>query len=438
MTESKNQGLLIDKITDKVSDSKLTRALFLGATLSSGASLVTACTPPPAEVAPLPSNMTGTEPPHIEHSVTEEATSMPTPSRPDMAGGSYSSEQQVLIENGSFAEMEQSLSAWTKYWANAENNPFHPETTDLHFKYVFDNGDSKSAGVCLESSAYTNVCFALPVINGEIIKAPPTTSGSYDIPVGYGPLEMSLTMSADQVSALKLDESLINSVLGYENGGWVRIKNGEVVATLDLESAQWKKESLIKGNIFQDPQTEADFATLVESPSPIDDPVNFAKWQDEYLNQIYEKLTTWSGTPVGVENIGIDFNGQRFDFMKENLQPIASYKFKWQGQEILTKTFILKDTKGNLVPFSVTYTTPDSPVFNFKDISYKTPSSEIGMTIRYGWNNYMKVSFTDPFIDAFLPEDTTNNWRKVLNSDSTLEERELFSRTPFVIDSFGN
>ena len=80
MTETKNgkdQPLLIDKITDKVSDSKLTRALFLGATLSSGASLVTACTPPPAEVAPLPSNMTGTEPPHIEHSATVEASLTP-------------------------------------------------------------------------------------------------------------------------------------------------------------------------------------------------------------------------------------------------------------------------------------------------------------------------------------------------------------------------
>jgi hypothetical protein len=391
------------------------------------------------ESAPTPGNTA--ESPYVKYTPTTvetaAATLLPTPTRPDMAGGVYSSEQQSLIENGAFKNTEQALTAWFKYWANATNNPFQTETTDIHFKYVFDS-TGKSAGICMESMAYSNKCFTMPIINGKVAEVPPTVSGEYTIPVGYGPLEMSDQLTADQVSTLKLDESLSGSVLGYENGGWVRYKNGEVVAVLDLASAQWKENSLIEGNIFQDPQTEADLATVVESPSPIDKPSDFAKWQDEYLNQIYEKLTTWSGTPVGVENIGIDFNGQRFDFMKENLQPIASYKFKWQGQEILTKTFILKDTKGNLVPFSVTYTTPDSPVFNFKDISYKTPSSEIGMTIRYGWNNYMKVSFTDPFIDAFLPEDTTNNWRKVLNSDSTLEERELFSRTPFVIDSFGN
>ena len=52
------------------------------------------------------------------------------------------------------------------------------------------------------------------------------------------------------------------------------------------------EKPLIEGNIFFDPQSEKDFARVVESPSPIDNPEEFAVWQDEYLKQVNEKLKT--------------------------------------------------------------------------------------------------------------------------------------------------
>ncbi len=44
-------------------------------------------------------------------------------------------------------------------------------------------------------------------------------------------------------------------------------------------------ESLIQGDIFQDPQSKEEFDTVVLAPSPIDDPENFARFQAEYLNK---------------------------------------------------------------------------------------------------------------------------------------------------------
>lgn len=189
-----------------------------------------------AESAPTPGN--NAESPYVKYTPTVEAASLPMPTRPDMAGGPYNSDQQYLIEVGVFKETEDALTSWFDYWANATNNPFHPETTDLHFKYVF-SADNNNSGVCLESSAYPGVCFALPIINGEVAEVPPTVSGEYTIPVGFGPLEMSDQLTVDQVSVLKLDTSLADSVLGYENGGWVRIKDGKVVGNLDLKIASW-------------------------------------------------------------------------------------------------------------------------------------------------------------------------------------------------------
>ncbi|MFA6007198.1 MAG: hypothetical protein WC784_00945 [Candidatus Shapirobacteria bacterium] len=199
-------------------------------------------------------------------------------------------------------------------------------------------------------------------------------------------------------------------------------------------------ESLIEGNIFQDPQTEADFVTVVESPSPIDKPTDFAKWQDEYLRQIDEKLKTWSGTPITLDNIGYMSGGGDIFFHKKIWQSIASYKFSWQGKEILTKTFVAKDQNGNLVPFSVTYTTSNSPVFS-QDSGYNTPAEAIGMAMRYEWER-AKESVTDPFIDTFLPNRDKNTdsaaWARFFAGMGTSDDAEKTSRARFIIEDFGN
>ena len=49
---------------------------------------------------------------------------------------------------------------------------------------------------------------------------------------------------------------------------------------------------------FFDPQSEADFLKVIESPSPIDDPVDYAKWDVGYLAAVNAKLATWTGASI--------------------------------------------------------------------------------------------------------------------------------------------
>ncbi|MFA6007199.1 MAG: hypothetical protein WC784_00950 [Candidatus Shapirobacteria bacterium] len=433
----------IDKFADRVSHSRFIKGLLLGTAVVAVTDFLNACTPQPAETAPMPSGTASAESPYVKYTPTTEATqvvtSVATPTRPDMAGGAYSAEEQSLIEKGTFKDTEDALKSWFKYWAGAANNPFHPETTDIHFKYVFDSS-GKSAGVCMESSAYSGLCFALPIINGEVAKVPPTTSGKeYTIPVGYGPLQLSDQLSASQVSALKLDESLTGSILGYQDGGWVRIKNGEAVATLDLVSAQWKEKSLIEGNIFQDPQTEADFATVVESPSPIDKPSDFAKWQDEYLRQIDEKLKTYTGPSIDSKKIMISFENSRYLIDSDIWPVISSYKFIWNGKEILTKTYVVKDGQNNLIPISVTYTTSDSPAF-YTDMGYKTPTGKAFLYLYYAWTDSLKSRYTDIFLEKFMPvkNDNLDAQSRVWSGTGTSSDLDIVKSSRFFCGGFGN
>lgn len=231
--------------TQEVESHKHRRTIRVVSAVGAGAFLVTACSPAVIKFTSTPETdltaTTGLTQSTATKEATVVATEVPTPTRPDMSGGPYNSAEQALIENGSFKDTEAELTAWFGYWANATNNPFHPETTDIHFKYVFSL-DDKSAGVGLESSAYPGICFYLPIINGEVSKLPPTATGDYTVPLGFGPLQLSDELTTEQVSVLKIDTALVGSVLGWENGNWVRIKNGQVVGTLDMASATWKAE----------------------------------------------------------------------------------------------------------------------------------------------------------------------------------------------------
>ena len=64
---------------------------------------------------------------------------------------------------------------------------------------------------------------------------------------------------------------------------------------------------LVQGNIFFDPLTVEDFSRVAQAPSPIDNPTDFAKWQDEYLKQVNEKLKTYQGYSISTDGIRIDF-----------------------------------------------------------------------------------------------------------------------------------
>ena len=193
------------------------------------------------------------------------------------------------------------------------------------------------------------------------------------------------------------------------------------------------EESLIKGNIFFDPQSEADFDKVVESPSPIDEPDKFAAWQDEYLKMIEEKLETYDSTTISGKSIGIMFESSILTVSSKDWPVIAAYKFAWEGQEILSKTLVFKDSQGNLVPVSVTYSTLDSLLFN-SSLNYITPSNKEGY-FRYAWTEDLRKLFSEKFAEIFLPLENTNlnAQRRAFSGSGDSKDRDVLSRSRFII-----
>ena len=197
--------------------------------------------------------------------------------------------------------------------------------------------------------------------------------------------------------------------------------------------------SLIKGNIFFDPQSEADFPMVVESPSPIDEPEKFAAWQDEYLKMIEEKLDIYTGSSIDASVTSALYESSAFEFASEDWPVIASYKFKWQGHEMLTKTFAVRNKNGNLIPLSVTYTTPDSLIFD-SVMMYKTLSGGLFMKVYFGWNDRVKSLINDIFIDSYLSNSdygvVVDAMRRFCAGTDTEADRKLISSAHLVVSKF--
>jgi len=194
-----------------------------------------------------------------------------------------------------------------------------------------------------------------------------------------------------------------------------------------------KEKSLIEGNIFFDPQSEADFDKVVESPSPIDEPEKFAAWQDEYLKMIEEKLETYEGSTIDAVRMAISFDASAFSVGSKDWPVIAAYKFAWKEHEILTKTFVFKDSQGNLMPVSATYTTSDSILFNL-GLSYNTPILKEG-NFRYAWTERIREVISDKFAEIFLPIENTNldAQRRAFFGSGDSDDRDVLSRSRFMI-----
>lgn len=215
-------------------------------------------TPPGASLEPTAATQT--------NEVAQEATSVPTPTRPDFeggAGGPYTPEQIQRITNGEFSDQENALENWTRYWGAAENGPFRPETKDLHYRYLFDDGGN--CFVLLEASGEgrEGKLFALPIRDGLFMAVPPETpEGGFEIPEGFGPL-------------------MLAGSVAYRDGGLVRLDDdGGVSERLNLETARWETarflsllpetlEGVREGNVLRRDHLEEDLATLLEKEKQV-------------------------------------------------------------------------------------------------------------------------------------------------------------------------
>lgn len=214
------------------SGKKISRRAFLGVSTVTIAGLVlSSCKPLPINATEILPTVTSGGQNSNETSTTKEATAIPTPTRPEEIGGAggsiYTPDQMDMISNGEFLNQENQYKQWqNNYWGLADNAPFNLKTKELHYVYLFD---ANKAFVILKAGGdYEGRTFALPIKNGVFMIAPPTTpKGNFNIPVGFGPLEVSGG----------------NYTLAFKNGVLVRIDSkGNIVEKLNMKTASWEKE----------------------------------------------------------------------------------------------------------------------------------------------------------------------------------------------------
>ncbi len=186
-----------------------------------------------ATITPTP-RPSQTMPPSPTVTPSSTATPQPTatPAYSVGEGGKYTPAQQALIGSEQARVQREALLKWLNgYWIHFSNRPFAENAPDLNFISVFDDpSDPKSAGVLLQAGGeHEGKTFYLPVgDDGQYMMVPPELpEDKTDVPVGYGPLEVSAG-----------DKGL---VLAFKDNNWVRVDGkGNVVERINLETKQWE------------------------------------------------------------------------------------------------------------------------------------------------------------------------------------------------------
>lgn len=332
--------------------------------------------------------------------------------------------QEALNQSPEALAQQERFQRWLDYWVQFDNRPFAPGSVDIHKKYVYNDPQNPTEVIMLLEVGgpdYKNATFLPPHNADGPIDYPPEVSGS-EIAPGLGPMEIDLNKDGTVTRAYQ--------------GTLARFDfQGNLVET--LVGNHWEAESLIKGNIFQDPQSKKEFDTVVLAPSPIDDPENFTLFQEEYLKQVYEKLKTYTGPTISDEYTGIDYNTGRLVFISPKWPVISSYKFKFQNEELLTKTFVYMDKRnGELVPLSFTY--PPEGSYFYQNL--ETPNENGEFVVSFLWADKVKQLLPNDSMDALLPDTLDefhyNSLIRFIQNTATPEEKEATIKTMFVITGF--
>lgn len=139
-----------------------------------------------------------------------------------------------------------------------------------------------------------------------------------------------------------------------------------------------------------DPQSEADFGKIIESPSPIDNPTDFDKWEDGYLAAIDAKLENYTGPFIRSDLVSGDAHeSENIHIYSAVWEPIASYKYSWTATNGTSKTIIVKtypvlDVKtGQKSSISITNTGETNIIVIMATSIYFTPTVKETMLIYY-------------------------------------------------------
>lgn len=226
------------------SQKKLSRRQFLkqGVVFVSGLALASCSIVP---VAPAAANPDVSFPKETATTLpsTATATTEPTPEktptvyRVEASGGAYSEAQIKINESQSVIDQKSRIQRWLDYWIHFENRPFAPDSTEITWKYIYDNIDNPTeVFVLIETlgGGYGNKLFGVPIAGGKFADYPPQLAESEDfIKEGLGPLEVSAG-----------DKGLWLSV---QNGVLVRKDSeGKVIERVNMQTGEWMNVEVIQ------------------------------------------------------------------------------------------------------------------------------------------------------------------------------------------------
>jgi hypothetical protein len=166
-----------------------------------------------------------------------------------------------------------------------------------------------------------------------------------------------------------------------------------------------------------DPQSEADFGQVIKAPSQIDDPTDFAKWENGYLAAVESKLENYTGPFIDSDVKG-GYTNKTFEFDQVLVKPIAWYKWLWKAPDGTKKTVIIKSfpirdvATGKKSTISVTYSVDSAfgggSYVNNAGVTgeYGTASGKASFTLWYSNIAWQKMKTVLPFNVQFLPSNS--------------------------------
>jgi hypothetical protein len=243
------------------------------------ATLLTSCTMTPSvpqksevpEVTPQPSE-TPTPAPTLTATPTQTATPAPF-YQVNEPGEAFSPQQEAINKSQSALEQKARIQRWLDYWVKFDNCPFAWESTELHWKYIYDNEiEPNEVGVLIEvGGEYQGKLFTVPSGDGVLAEFPPEYDGG-EIETGFGPLELSAGAEGQWLSV--------------QNGIPVRRDaKGQIVEELDMIKGVWvevEKYPIDLEKLRNFPQSYeylvAHPEEFVEAPDGVADPQALLDW----------------------------------------------------------------------------------------------------------------------------------------------------------------
>ncbi len=445
MTPEKNSSIRkeVNKAKSKVAKNFFQVGLAASMLLGSPACVPTEAISiiPTGETNPLPSDFTNTpESPTeanykeltrtVENPATEAVTLTPEPTpvyEVQASGGEYNPSQETINESESAMAQKDRIQGWLDYWINFENRPFAWESTELHWKYIYDNPDEpKEVMVVLEAlGEYEGRMFTSPLGEDGFALYPPEITAETDnfIQPGYGPLELS-SGSEDLWLSIKAGVPLRKNV------------DGEVVGRLDMKTGQWeenkplsqeflalipadKQYKIISGQVLIDGQIWFEINNDGEWQKTdwklIQDAPNQEFWEKEYKVEGILRQDIW---PVLTgENLEVvkEINDQQVLIkgklvvipnpyqQDEILKILIPYRYEW-GNSLSNNVWIVTKTEEKSIDYFLQLVAGEQLRVAITLDSLKRPT-ECTFGTRCGWWYDIADLSTDFFFNGITPDE---------------------------------